>query len=163
MSPRAPVFAASALLVACGCSSYGVTKAAPPVAPITASADRAEVCVFRAGFPAPLYTIAVYDNGKLVGATHDGTYFCYAAEPGRHDIASDGTFGTQTTTLAAIAGRRYYLKQEWLIPAVRGHALSWIDEAVAANEMDGDEYAMLTEVPANESLPGAQPFAPKAR
>ena len=42
-------------------------------------------------------------------------------------------------------------------------ALSWIDESTAQAEIGGDEYALLTEVPGDKALPGAQPFAPAAR
>lgn len=147
------------------CSSYGVaTSEMPAVAPFTATrANEAKVCVVRGGAPAPLYTTVVYDNGKLVGATKDGTYFCYAVESGKHVIVSDGTFGSPTALLTAQAGRRYYLKQAWLLPAVRGHALSWIDEPAARDEMEGDEYSLLTEVPGNQSLPEASTFAPASR
>jgi hypothetical protein len=62
----------------------------------------------------------------------------------------------RTARLDAQAGRRYFLKQAWLVPAVRGHALSWIDEPAAHEEMDGDEYAVLTEVPGHEVLPDAR-------
>src|SRR3984885_10529440 len=119
----------AACLLASGCSSFEVsTSETAAVAPFGAStpndAQVAKVCVIRQGFPAPLYTTVVYDNGKLVGATRDATYFCYVAEPGSHAIVSSGTFGDRTATLTAQAGRRYYLKQAWLFPAVRGHALS---------------------------------------
>lgn len=154
-----PTFAILALTA--GCSSYGVaTGEAPAVAPFASTADQAKVCVVRGGIlPAPLYTTVVYDNGKLVGATKDETYFCYFAQPGKHVIVSDGTFGSRSALLTAEAGRRYYLKQTWLVPAFRGHTLNWIDESVAQQELQGDEYALLTEVPGNEVLPGHQPFA----
>ena len=152
-------------LLATACSSYGLaTREAPAVAPFSAAPPgEARVCVVRGGLPAPLYTTVVYDNGKLVGATRDGTYFCYEAQPGKHVIVSDATFGSPTAALTAQAGRRYYLRQAWLFPALRGHALSWVDEATAQDEIEGDEYSTLTEVPASEALPGAQPFAPAAR
>jgi hypothetical protein len=51
----------------------------------------------------------------------------------------------------------------WLVPGLRGHALSWIDESTAQAEIGGDEYAILSEVPGDKALPGAQPFAPAAR
>ena len=147
-----------------GCSSFGVsTSEAPVVAPFSASAaDVAKVCVVRGGAPAPLYTTVVYDNGKLVGATTEDTYFCYLAQPGKHAILSSGTFGDRTASLVAQGGRRYYLKQAWLFPAVRGHALSWLEESVAEDEIRGDEYAVVTEVPGNEALPNAPAFAPAA-
>jgi hypothetical protein len=150
--------------LATGCSSFGVaTSETPAVAPFTAAIDEAKVCVVRGGaVPAPFFTTVVYDNGKLVGATKDETYFCYLAEPGKHVIVSDGTYGSRTALLTAQAGRRYYLKQEWLLPGVRGHALSWIDESIAQDEIRDDPYALLTEVPAREALPGSKPFAPAA-
>jgi hypothetical protein len=151
-----------ALLLAAGCSAYGVvTRDTPAVAPFAATdAGRATVCVVRSGFPAPLYTIVVRDNGTLVGATHDGTYFCYLADPGRHVIVSDATFGTRTATLNAAPGHRYYLRQQWLVPGVRGHALSWIEASVAEEDIRYDEYAVVTEAPSTETLPDARPVAP---
>ena len=154
------------LAVSAGCSSFGLsTSETPALAPFGASATgQAKVCVVRSDdLPALLFTTVVYDNAKLVGATKDGTYFCYLAEPGQHSIVSDGTYGNRTAVLTAQAGHQYYLKQEWLIPGFRGHALSWIDESTARAEIGGDEYAMLIEVPGDKALPGAQPFAPAAR
>jgi hypothetical protein len=144
------------------CSAYGVTTSnVPAVTPFgEATAQQAEVCVLRGGAPSPFYTIVVYDNDKLVGATQDGTYFCYLAEPGRHRIVSDAMFGVRTAMLAAEPGRAYYLKQSWLLPGVRGHALSWVDPSVALADIRDEQYALLTEVPANQRLPDAPPFAP---
>lgn len=148
------------LALASGCSSYGlVTGENPVLSPFSATADLAKVCVIRSGFPAPFYTTVVHDDGELVGATKDDTYFCYLAEPGKHVIVSDGAFGTRTAELTAEAGHRYYLKQSWLFPAVRGHAVSWVDEAIAQNEVRDADYARVTEVPGTEVLPGATPFA----
>ena len=112
---------------AAGCSSFGVsTTDRPPVAPFGALAsDQAKVCVVRGGdLPAPFFTTVVYDNAKLVGATKDGTYFCYLAEPGQHTIVSDGAYGRRTAVLRAQAGGQYYLKQAWRFPGFLGHALS---------------------------------------
>jgi hypothetical protein len=155
----------AALALSAGCSSYGITTTeVPALSPFAAAPmGQAKVCVVRGGMPAPLYTTVVYDNAKLMGATSDGTYFCYGAEPGEHVIVSDATFGKRTARLTALPGGRYYLKQAWLLPAVRGHALSWIDEGTAKDEIDGDSYAVLSEVPASEALPGVQALAPAAR
>jgi hypothetical protein len=139
------------------------TSDVAPLSPFSPTDDLAKVCVIRSGFPAPFYATVVHDDGKLVGVTHDETYFCYLAEPGKHVIVSDGAFGTRTADLTAEAGHRYYLKQTWLLPAVRGHAVSWIDESVAQAEVRDAEYARVTEVPGNETLPGATPFAPALR
>jgi hypothetical protein len=147
-----------------GCSAFGVTTTETPSVPpfgVAERDDQAKVCVMRGGaVPAPFFTTVVYDNAKLVGATRDGTYFCYFAEPGKHVIVSDGTYGARTALLTARPGGRYYLKQAWLLPGVRGHALSWVDESVARSEIDADEYAVLTEVPGDKVLPGERPFAP---
>jgi hypothetical protein len=152
------------LAMAAGCSSYGLaTSETAAVSPFSATFNVAKVCVIRSGFPAPLYTTVVHDDGKLVGATKDDTYFCYLAEPGKHVIISDGAFGTRTAQLSAEAGHRYYLRQYWLVPAVRGRDVAWIDEAVAQSEVQDAEYARLTEVPGTEALPGAAPFAPALR
>ena len=158
--------ALAAAVGAAGCSSFGVsTTDRPPVAPFGALAsDQAKVCVVRGGdLPAPFFTTVVYDNAKLVGATKDGTYFCYLAEPGQHTIVSDGAYGRRTAVLRAQAGGQYYLKQAWRFPGFLGHALSWIDEPTAKAEIRSNEYALLTEVPGDQSLPEPQPFAPAAR
>jgi hypothetical protein len=160
------VLALATLALSAGCSSFGLTTTETPVvASFSASAaGQAKVCVVRTGdLPAPFFTTVVYDNGKLVGATKDGTYFCYLAEPGKHAILSDGAYGDRTAVLTAQAGQQYYLKQSWLFPGFRGHALSWIDAPTAQAEIQGDEYAMLTEVPGDKTLPDPQPFAPAAR
>jgi hypothetical protein len=161
MSAKLLLLAIAVPALATGCSSYGLaTTESPAVPPFSAVADQAKVCVMRGGpAPAPFYTTVVYDNGKLVGATKDETYFCYLAQPGKHVIISDGAFGNRTALLTAEAGRRYYLKQTWLVPGFRGHALNWIDESVAQSELQDDEYAFLTEVPGTEALPGHQPYA----
>jgi hypothetical protein len=159
---RAVVFVPMALLI--GCSSYGLsTSENPAISPFSPAADLAKVCVIRSGFPAPLYTTVVHDDGVLVGATRDDTYFCYLAEPGKHVIVSDGAFGTRKANLVAQAGQRYYLKQSWLIPAVRGHAVSWIGEGAALGEVQYAEYARLTEVPGSEALPEGIALAPALR
>ncbi len=164
MAKHFPVLLAT-LALSAGCSSFGVTTTeTPALAPFsTAVSSAAKVCVVRGGdLPAPFFTTVVYDNAKLVGATKDGTYFCYLAEPGRHTIVSDGAYGSRTAVLTAQAGRQYYLKQAWLFPGFRGHALSWIDASTAQTEIAADEYAMLTEVPGDKALPDARPFAPAA-
>jgi hypothetical protein len=149
---------------ATACSPYALTTSdTPSLSPFSATSEVAKVCVIRSGFPAPLYTTVVHDDGKLVGATKDETYFCYLAEPGKHVIVSDGAFATRTAELSAEAGHRYYLKQYWLVPAVRGHDVAWIDEAIAQTEVRDAEYARVTEVPGSEALPGAAPFAPALR
>ncbi len=165
MAKHFRVVAVASLALSAGCSSFGVTTTeTPALAPFSAAATgAAKVCVVRSGeLPAPFFTTVVYDNAKLVGATKDGTYFCYLAEPGQHTILSDGAYGTRTAVLSAQAGQQYYLKQAWLFPGFRGHALSWIDESTAQSEIRDDEYAMLTEVPGDKALPDARPFAPAA-
>jgi len=165
MSLRTRLFMVASFVLGTGCSSYGLaTSQAAAVAPFAPAADAAKICVMRAGaVPAPFFTTVVYDNNKLVGATKDWTYFCYLAEPGKHVIVSDGTYGRDGAARGAKAGNRYYLEQVWLLPGFRGHALSWIDESAAKGEIQDDEYALLTEVPGTEALPGYQPFAPAAK
>ena len=159
------LLALPSILAPLGCSSFGVTTSEmPAVAPFTASeTGDAKVCVFRSGIPAPLFTTTVRDNGALVGATKDRTYFCYLAEPGVHRIVSDGTYGETEATFEAAPGRRYYVRQSWLFPAPRGHELSFLDESFAREEMAGDDYSRLVEVPAGSAVPDARPFAPAAR
>jgi hypothetical protein len=165
VAPVARVLVGSALCVLSGCSAYGVTTSSlPAVAPFgLANVDRAEVCVLRSGIPTPFFTVTVHDNAMLVGATLDGTYFCYFAEPGHHSIVSDGAYGARTAALDAIGGHRYFVKQNWLFPAFRGHELVWASEATVEQDIQDAQYASLTEVPGKESLPGSPPFAPASR
>lgn len=165
MANHLPIVLAT-LALSAGCSSFGVTTTGTPaLAPFSAAATgAAKICVVRGGdLPAPFFTTVVYDNAKLVGATKDGTYFCYLAEPGKHTIVSDGAYGSRTAELTAQGGQEYYLRQAWLFPGFRGHALSWIDASTAQTEIADDEYALLTEVPGDKALPDARPFAPAAR
>ncbi len=160
-----------ATLASIGCSSYGVVRVEQPVKPPFRNAlvEEAEVCVLRSHNLAAaidvfglMFTV-VRDNGTLVGATAKATYFCYDAAPGKHVIVSDGTYGASTTTLDAVSGHRYYLEQAWLWPGPRGHALSWLDAATAMSEIDADDYAAISRVPAGEPLPIVPVFAPAAR
>ncbi len=79
MAKHSPVVVTT-LALSAGCSSFGVTTTeTPALAPFsTTVGGAAKVCVVRGGeLPAPFFTTVVYDNAKLVGATKDGTYFCY--------------------------------------------------------------------------------------
>jgi hypothetical protein len=166
---RSATLAIVTLLTATGCSAYSL--ATPKVPPIpafgpVARTDVATVCVVRPSHFALLVTFVVHDNGELVGATRGESYFCYFAQPGRHEIVSttgdsvdeDGRVG-----LVAQAGRRYWLHQDYdndlgsITPR-----LLWIDEQRALDfvENEGCEYRTLTRVPAEEKAPpGPAPVA----
>jgi hypothetical protein len=99
----------------------------------------------------------VHDNDALVGATRGPTYFCYAAQPGRHVITSKADTVEQAT-VDVEAGNRYFLHQivDNVFGVVRTR-LSWVDESEAARLIDECGYRVLTSVPGNERLPTAAP------
>jgi hypothetical protein len=131
-----------------GCSTYHMTRVAQPVLPPFRDnlGDLAEICVFRKQNPVDLLGLMeteVRDNGMLVGATQQDTYFCYRAGAGVHTIESLGTFGVRVASLDAAAGERYFLEVTWLWPVFRGHELYWMEQEPALAAMTGDDYGAL--------------------
>ncbi len=111
------------------------------------------VCVIRGESFDDKTPFPTWDNGALVGATRGGTYFCYLAEPGIHEL----TMGNENrATIAGILepGKGYFLQHETLpgggITNVRP---VWLADATANALMSQGEYQILTDVPSGFSLP----------
>jgi len=163
---RIATLAIVTLLTATGCSAYSL--ASPKVPPIpafgpVARTDVATVCVVRPSHFALLVTFVVRDNDQLVGATRGESYFCYFAQPGRHEIVSstgDSADEEGGVGLVAQAGRRYWLHQDYdnNLGSVTSRLLV-IDESRARDfvEDDGCEYRTLTGVPREENAPPPGP------
>lgn len=91
-----------------GCSEYRVQRPAQePSARLAAQQEtQSIICVFRHHGLGTSVVAPVTDNGVVVGATEGSSYFCYAAEPGRHELrVSDA----EVVSLDVVAGRGYYL------------------------------------------------------
>ncbi len=147
-----------ALLLVGGCYSYGLQKPdTPPVDAFGAVGPTGRICVLRPHWNASAVTAVVHDNDALVGATRGPTYFCYAAQPGRHVITSKADTVEQAT-LDVEAGNRYFLHQivDNVFGVVRTR-LDWVDESEAARLIGECGYRVLTRVPGNERLPTAAP------
>ena len=140
------------------CSPYQL--AAPPeepgavVQPFTTYIDgMATVCVIRSAQLALAVTFTVHDNKLLVGATRGPTYFCYRAQPGRHQIAIASDDGELRFDVLLEPRGRYYLDQRlrsdfgFVVP--QG---GWVDEATAAQLMRRSEHRVLLGAPASEHL-----------
>ena len=165
--PALPLVTVS--LVFLGCSSYSLV--APQTPPIEAfgpapRTDVATVCVIRPSHWAGAVTFVVHDDGQVVGATRGESYFCYFAKPGEHAIVSstgDPTDRNGVATLAAAAGQRYWLHQDFdnVFGSITDK-LQWVDEARARTLLTEGacDYKVLDGVPGTEKLPGAIPTAP---
>lgn len=119
-----------------GCSEYRVQRAAQDPSSRLSSHQGAQatVCVFRAHGLGTSVVAPVTDNGVVVGATEGSSYFCYPAEPGRHELrVSDAP----AVSLDVVAGKGYYLVHDlnvaqdslFSITQESAHELSaWCDE-----------------------------------
>jgi hypothetical protein len=150
------------------CSSYSLTELkAPPGQAFgpDVRTDVAVVCVVRPSHVAVAVTFLVRDNGQLVGATRAESYFCYEAEPGEHAIVSstgDSLDKDGTAHLSAVAGRRYWLHQDFdNILGVIIDKLQWVDEARWRELVEDNAcgYKVVSGVPGNEAIPGEVPLA----
>ncbi len=142
-----------------GCSTY--VLATPPkharidvLGPVPAKVGR--VCVFRTSVVGFASTIAIIDDGKVVGATRGRGYFCYLASPGQHQIvAEDGD--AEPANLGAEAGKRYFLHHEVNFGADR---LMWVEASRAQELAAQSDYQLVVDGLADEPLPGDVPVAP---
>jgi hypothetical protein len=159
-----------ALLLAAGCTSYSVTRAeAPLVDPVGQPPPHlGQICVLRPHAVGALVPVVVRDNGVLVGGTRANTYFCYFAEAGHHAIVvlggddidrQLGTLHVDRTTLTVAAGGRYWLHEDPRNMVGVG-PLTWVDEPTARRMVAGLDYAVLSGVPASQTLPTQIPVAP---
>ena len=83
----------------------------------------AQICVMRPETLARDVSMEVRDNGRLVGATRGGTYVCWLAAVGEHQLTSIDD-NTGPTWLEARANGRYWLHQEVSELGGRLHATS---------------------------------------
>ena len=131
-----------------GCSSLRLVKADPP--PVAAlgqpPAGWAQVCVLRPHWVAWGMTLAVRDNGNLVGATKGNTYFCYFAAPGWHDVATreddPGPWrDVKSLLVAVLPGQRLYLHHH--IYPFGIFSVEWLDPTTAAELLGACGYRIL--------------------
>jgi hypothetical protein len=124
----------------------------------------AQICVMRPETLARDVSMEVRDNGRLVGATRGGTYVCWLAATGEHQLTSIDD-DTGPTWLEARANARYWLHQEVSELGGRLHAhLDWVDEPTAAELIDACDERVRVAVPGHDDEPDALTIAPaKAR
>lgn len=98
-------------VLSAGCSDYRTQRvAASPSASFAAPpAGLSTICVFRPHGLGSSVTAPVSDNGTIVGATDDASYFCYQAEPGPHRIR---TADAPPLSIDAKEGRSYFLAHD---------------------------------------------------
>jgi hypothetical protein len=103
--------ATSILIIGGGCSGYRTQRAvADPTSPFAVpSAGRAAICVFRPHGLGASVVSPVSDNGSIVGATSDSSFFCYDAEPGPHRIRTADAPGL---AIDVMEGRSYFLAHD---------------------------------------------------
>lgn len=163
-SARALGLALALCGVGCGASASEPARApeaGAPIAPFEQPASgSAQVCVLRPYRVAPERTFVVHDNGKIVGATRDATYFCYLAGPGLHHVTSKSD-EVDRAQVYAQAGERYYLYQE--TASTPGHVhtvMEWVDEGAAKKLIDGCDERVKVSVPGVEDQSGTMPYVP---
>lgn len=148
----------TAILLFAGCSSWKLAPADPPP-PVAQDDSVARICVLRSSSMAWAVTFPVRDNGSLVGATRGPSYFCYAAEEGRHHITTEAD-EVDEAQVDVVAGSVHYLKQE--VDNVLGHVRArsiWLEEETALDIISELTYHELVGVPGSERLPGRSPCA----
>lgn len=123
--------------------------------------DVARVCVMRPDSTASDMVMVLRDNGRFVGATRGGTYFCYLAKPGDHEITSvDHDLGT--VYLEAHAGARYWLYEEVFTLGGNLHAhLDRVDEPTALELLDSCDLRGVILPPGRENEPDVLPVVSK--
>ena len=132
-----------------GCAHYRLT--APESPPLDAFGEppygTGQICVLRPHSLGALVTIAVRDNGSLVGATRGPSYFCYLVQPGLHDVTSDSG-NVARLSVPVAPGARIYLQQ---VINIGPDELIPLDEERAAALLPRCEYSQLIE-PAPQDL-----------
>ncbi len=139
----------------------GLALAACAQAPATpAPRGVARVCVLRPDSLAASATMAVRDNGRLVGATRGASYVCWLAAPGEHQITSIDD-DTGPTLLHARPDARYWIHQE--VSALAGdlHAhLDFVDEPTALEMLERIDTRVLLSVRGHEDEDDAMAIVP---
>lgn len=150
-------------LVATACSSYRIAEPRSavlhPFAPIPS--EFARVCVIRTSHYAQALTFTTADNGTLVGATKGPTFFCYKAEPGRHELRFEAD---ETTSLELVTegGKSYYVHETIPFAFITRVDAVLVSELVAHDLVDDSTYEVITEGPSNQKVPDAIPYAKAA-
>lgn len=148
-----------ALLVAIAVAASACGSAAAPPAMPAGPPSLARVCVLRPERIAAATTIEIRDNARLVGATRGGTYSCYLAAPGQHQITSVDD-DTGPTLLIARPGARYWLHQEVTLFAGALHAhLDFVDEPTATEMLEHVDTRVLVAVSGHDGQGDAMPVA----
>lgn len=150
------LLAAAASVLACSPYRLALAPAEPGavVQPFTTYIDgMATVCVIRSAQLALAVTFTVHDNKLLVGATRGPTYFCYRAQPGRHQIGIASDDGELHFDVLLEPRGRYYLDQrlrsEFGFVVPQG---GWVDEVTAAQLLRRSEHRVLQGAPASEQM-----------
>jgi len=113
----------------------------------------ATVCMIRSAQIALAVTFTVHDNRRLVGATRGPTYFCYRAQPGRHQILIASDDGEQRLDVLFEPRGSYYFDQRFRFEL--GFIVPegvWVDAAAAADLLHRSEHRVLQGAPASEHL-----------
>lgn len=131
--------------MAAGCGTYAVMPTAAPTLPLPEGA--AKICLVRRGSEGALLTSPVKDNAILVGATVNGSCFCYFAANGHHDLEVR-TDGFDELQLDVKPGDEVVLLQRMQAAAGKVRSqLERLDAAKAKAAMGACQYSVLTEVP----------------
>jgi hypothetical protein len=136
-----------AVLVACG----------HPRAPRSVDAElgsipagTARVCIVRPGAVGANVTMEIRDNKRLVGATRGGTFACWLAASGEHQITSVDD-DTGPTYLHARAGKHYWLHQDVMLLGGDLHAhLDWVDDVTATELLESCTRRVIVSVPGHD-------------
>jgi hypothetical protein len=155
----------TAIIAGAGCSyeSTGASRTPVPAAiadlgPVPSGS--AQVCVVRPERLASSVSMAVRDNGRLVGATRGTTFFCYLARVGEHQITSIDD-DTGPLLLRARSGVRYWLHQDVVELGGKVHAhLDWVDEGAGLEMLESCDARVRVAVPGHDEETSAQPIAP---
>lgn len=120
----------------------------------------ARVCIVRPASTGSNVTMEIRDNKRLVGATRGGTFVCWLAAPGEHQITSVDD-DTGPTFLHARAGRHYWLHQDVIMLGGDLHAhLDWVDDAAASELLDACTTRVMVNVPGHDDRPDAVAVTP---
>lgn len=125
---------------------------------------QARVCVFRPSAGATAAAIAVFDNGRLVGATGDGTCFCYQALPGHHHLESKLEAGLpqlEEQDVEAVAAGLYPFV-ETVAMADGEHRFEPLTPAEAGTLAGNCAVRIVRAAPPGVTLPSRDPTPPVA-
>jgi hypothetical protein len=113
------------------------------------SQGKAVVCYYRIWrFGGGGATFYVFQDNKIVGVAHRGTYFCHETLPGEYSYYVEwGNIGDKTRTSTIIrpeANRQYFISFD---------VMKEVSKSLAIKEMEGMEYVDLIKMPDNMLTP----------